>query len=435
MSEDRTDPHIGSPDTGANGAPQSSRDSGPSSAEGGTQHSALSPQSYVEDDEISLLDIAIVLAKHKKLILGLPLLAAIITAGITLLMPNIYTARAVLMPPQQQQSTAAAMLGQLGALSGMAGSSLGIKNPNDLYVGVLKSRTIADALIEQFNLRALYETESMDGARGTLAGNTNVSSGRDGLIVIEVDDKDPQRAADMANAYVKELEKLTSTLAVTEAAQRRLFFERQLAQAKEDLVQAEIALKETQEETGLVQMDQQGRAMIEAVATLRASIAAKEVELSAMRTFATEDNPQFRMVQQELAGLRTELRKLERGTGADASDFMVAPGRIPAAGLEYVRKYRELKYQETMFEMMAKQYELARIDEARDAGVIQIVDRAVAPERKSKPARTRTVILIAFLAGVISVLVAFVLQSVQRVRKDSVGARRWAELRNSLGLK
>jgi uncharacterized protein involved in exopolysaccharide biosynthesis len=372
-----------------------------------------------DDDEISLLDILIVLAKHKKLIIGLPLLAAIITAGITLLMPNIYTARAVLMPPQQQQSTAAAMLGQLGALSGMAPSALGIKNPNDLYVGMLKSRTIADALIEQFDLRALYEKETMVETRAALAKNTNVTSGRDGLIVIEVDDKDPQRAADMANAYVKELEKLTSTLAVTEAAQRRLFFERQLEQAKEDLAQAEIALKETQERTGLVQMDQQGRAMIEAVATLRANIAAKEVELAAMRTYATDDNPQFRMVQQEVAGLRAELRKLERGTGPGASEFMVAPGQIPAAGLEYVRKFRELKYQETMFEMMAKQYELARIDEARDTAVIQVVDRAVAPDIKSNPKRVQLVFFAVLIAFLVILVTVFLRESIEKTRKQS----------------
>ena len=356
--------------------------------------SAPSPEHYQSDDEISLLDIAIVLAKHKKLILGLPFLAAVITAGLTLLMPNIYTGRAVLMPPQQQQSTAAMMLGQLGALAGVAGGSLGIKNPNDLYVGMLKSRTVADALIGQFNLQELYDEETLVETRKELEDNTTISSGKDGLIVIEVEDEVPQRAADMANAYVAQLEKLTSNLAVTEAGQRRLFFEKQLLQAKEDLAKAEIGLKETQEETGLVQIDQQGRAMIEAVATLRAQIVAREVELAAMRSYATENNPDFFKTQQEVASLRAELRKLERGSGV-GGDMLVPTRNIPAAGLAYARKFRDVKYAETILELMAKQFELAKIDEARDTAVIQVVDKAIPTDKKSRPKRLLITITVA----------------------------------------
>jgi capsule polysaccharide export protein KpsE/RkpR len=373
-----------------------------------------------------LLDILIVLAKHKKLILGLPLLAGIVTAGITLLMPNIYTGRAVIMPPQQQQSTAAAMLGQLGALSGLTPSALGIKNPNDLYVGMLKSRTVADALIERFKLKELYEKDTLVETRDALADNTSITAGRDGLIVIEVDDESPQRAADMANAYVGELEKLTSRLAVTEAAQRRLFFERQLAQAKEDLIKSEQALRKTQEKTGVVQLDAQGKAMIEAVATLRAQIAAREVELAAMRTYATEDNPDFRRVSQELAGLRVELRKM--ANTSDGADLFIPTDKIPAAGVEYVRAYRDVKYAETIFELMAKQFELAKIDEARDAAVIQVVDRAVVPDRKSKPLRSLIVILIALIVSLLAVIVAFISETHARTMRNPKSASRLQQL-------
>jgi tyrosine-protein kinase Etk/Wzc len=403
----------------------------PSTEHRNSEHRAPSTEHYQEDDEISLLDIAIVLAKHKKLILGLPLLAALITAGITLLMPNIYTGRAVLMPPQQQQSTAAMMLGQLGALAGAAGGSLGLKNPNDLYVGMLKSRTVADAVIEQFKLQALYEKETMVETRKALADNTSVTSGKDGLIVIEVDDEDPQRAADMANAYVVELEKLTSNLAVTEAGQRRLFFEKQLIEAKEDLAKAEVALKETQEETGLVQLDQQGRALIEAVATLRAQIVVREVELAAMRSFATENNPEFIKVQQEVASLRAELRKLERGTGT-GGDMLVPTRNIPAAGLAYARKFRDVKYAETIFELMAKQFELAKMDEAREAAVIQVVDAAVIPDFKSKPHRALMVVLAGMLAGLLSMVVAYLLDMRKRAKGDPMQERLVQELSQHL---
>ena len=186
---------------------------GPSAA--GTSHQPPAT-SHDQDDEISLLDILIVLAKHKKLILGLPLVAAVVAAGITLLMPNWYTATTKILPPQQSQSSAAAMLGQLGALAGVAGGGLGIKNPNDTFVAMLKSRTIADAIIERFKLKELYDVKYLQDTRKELSNNVSISSGKDGVITINVDDKEPARAAEMANTYVEELEKLTLKLAVGE---------------------------------------------------------------------------------------------------------------------------------------------------------------------------------------------------------------------------
>jgi tyrosine-protein kinase Etk/Wzc len=182
-----------------------------------------------DDDEISLLDLLIVLAKHKKMILGVTFGAAVVSAIISLLLPNIYTGTAKVLPPQQSQSTASMMLGQLGGLAGLAGGSLGIKNPNDLYVGMLKSRTVADNIIARFELQKLYDQDTMVGTRNEFADNSSITTGKDGLITIEFEDRDPKRAAAIANAYVEELDKLTQSLAVTEAAQRRLFFERQLA--------------------------------------------------------------------------------------------------------------------------------------------------------------------------------------------------------------
>jgi tyrosine-protein kinase Etk/Wzc len=361
------------------------------------------PKSTQPDDQLNLLDLIVLLAKRKRLILGLIFLAAVLSTAISFVLPNVYTASAVLMPPQQQQSSASAMLGQLGAIVGFSPAAIGAKNPNDLYVGMLRSRTVSDALIERFKLRQLYDKGTAVETRQQLAERTSISSGKDGLIVIEVDDHDPARAAEMANAYVQELEKLTSVLAVTEAAQRRLFFERQVQLAKDDLAAAEVALKETQEKTGLVQLDQQGRAMIEAVAALRAQIVTRQVELSAMRTFATETNPEYRKTQQELASLRAELRKLERQGGADA-DLMVGTRDIPAAGLQYLRAYRDVKYAETVFEVMSKQYELARVEEARDAGPIQIVDRAMPPDQKSRPRRGLIIALSTFVTAILSVL-------------------------------
>jgi len=382
----------------------------------------------VEADEISLLDLAIVLAKHKKLILGLPLVAAIIAVIVTLLMPNIYTGVTRILPPQQSQSTAAAMLIQLGGLADIAGQSLGIKNPNDLYVGMLKSRTVADTLIDRFGLKKVYDENTYHYARMELEKRTMVASGRDGIIKVEVEDKDPKRAAAIANGYVEELYKLTQTLAVTEASQRRLFFERQLDQTRKNLANAEAAARQGLEKGGLVVIDAQGRGMVETTARLRGQIAVKEIQISAMRAFATGQNPDLKQAQHELEAMKEELAKME-GT-ASGRDKAGNVGK--ADGMDNLRLLRDVKYFETIFELLAKQYEIARIDEARDASLIQVLDKAVEPERKSKPKRALIVILSALVAGFITVSWAFVAEALEKARRDPDGSSRLQALRSYL---
>jgi len=374
------------------------------------------------EDEISLLDLLIVLAKHKKLILGLPIAAAVLAAGVSLLMPNVYTATARILPLQQSLSTAAAMLGQLGALAEAAGSSLGIKIPNNLYVGMLKSHSVADNLIAKYKLKDRYDVETQDDARSRLRAVTSISVGKDGVITIEVDDEDPKLAAELANAYVDELHRLNRTLAATEAAQLRLFLERQLQQTKDSLTQAEVELKNVQQATGVVQPDAQGRAAIEAVAALRARIAAKEAKLAAVRTFATEQNPDYQRLTQELAGLRGQLARFERGGETSA---LPSAGRLTEAGLDYVRRLREVKYQETVFELLAHVLEAVKLDEARNASLIQVLDRAVPPERKSKPRRTLIVLLSALAAGFLAVILAFLREARERALQDPERAERY----------
>jgi uncharacterized protein involved in exopolysaccharide biosynthesis len=386
------------------------------------------PTPQQEDDEINLLDLLIVLAKHKKMILGLPFAAAVLAAGISLLMPDIYTATTRILPPQQQQSSAAAMLGQLGALAGGAGSALGIKNPNDLYVSMLKSRTVTDNLIQRYKLTERFETQKQDDTRKALENVVSIASGKDGIISIDASDKDPKFASELANAYVDELYKLTQSLAVTEASQRRLFFEKQLKMAKDELAGAETALKQTQEQTGVLALGEQGAAMIQAVGQMRALIAATEVQLAAMRTFTTEQNPDYVRVQQELAGLRGQLAKLEKGGEAG----LVPTGKLPAAGLENIRKLRNVKYYETLYELLAKQYELARVDEAKNASIIQVLDKAIPPDRKAKPKRALIVILTALAVGFLAVLWAFIKEAGEKARRDPAQAERLSTFRKYL---
>jgi len=368
-----------------------------------------------------LLDIAITFAKYKKLIFGLSIISAAIAAAISLLIPNIYTGIVKILPPQQNQSSAAsALLGAFGQMSGLPTLTglVGIKNPSELYVAMLKSRTVADRLIARFDLKTLYEARTMQDARNLLSGNTTIVLGKEGLITLEFDDRDPKRAAAIANAYVEELDQLMQGLAISEASQRRLFFEKQLKSARENLSDAEVALRKTQEETGLIKLDDQGRAIIESVARLRAEIAAKEVQLSAMRLFATDKNPELVLLQQQITALKGELSKLESTSRAGRGNILVPTGRVPELGLEYLRKYRDMKYHEVMFEVLSKQYELARIDEAKDAAIIQVVDTAIEPERKSKPKRTAIVVLTSLVFFLFSIILALFMEAADRVRQD-----------------
>lgn len=282
---------------------------------------------------------------------------------------------------------------------------------------MLQSRTIADNLIQQFKLKQRYQTESMEATRKELQNASAISSGKDGMISISVDDTEPQFAAKLANAYIEQLIKLNQGLAVTDAAKRRLFFENQLKQTKVQLAEAETALRKTQERTGMIQPEGQVSAIMNTVTQVKASIAAKEVQLEAMRSYATEQNPLYQRTSQELAGLKAQLAKLETGKES-AGDVMVPTGKVPQSGLEYLRRLRDVKYQETIFELLSKQYELARIEEAKDSSQIQVLDKAEAPELKSKPKRAQITMLGLFGGLAIGILLAFLRDRISSAKQS-----------------
>src|SRR6266849_5168044 len=372
--------------------------------------------------DISLLDLLIVLARRRWDLLAGTAASAVLAAIVSFLLPNRFTATTVILPPQQNTSSAAALLGQLGAanpLASLAGSSLGLKNPNDLQVAMLKSRTVEDAMIDRFNLMALYREKRRSDGRKEFEKYVDIENGlKDGLIRISVTDKNPARAAEMANAYVEEYKKLSATIAVTEASQRRLFFEQQLVQAKEHLANAEEALKQTEQKTGLIQLDGQARAVIESVAQLRGQVAAKQVQIRAMHQFAAEQNPDLQLAEQELAGLQSELARMGSGSGGSSGDLLMPKGSVPEAGLDYVRKLRDMKYNETIFELLAKQFEIAKIDEARQGSVVQLVDKAIAPDKKSFPNRV-LIVLCSTIAGlVLAIFWALFSEALRFARKD-----------------
>lgn len=379
-----------------------------------------------------VLDFLITLARHKIAVVVFPFVVAAAAAGVSLVMTPIYSATARVLPPQQSQGAAAMLLGQLGAVGGALGGAAGMKNPGEMYVGMLRSRTVSDRLIERFKLNDRYQATSMTDARSVLARVSGVALGKDGIITIDVDDPDPKTAADLANGFVQELERLTEGLALSEASQRRLFLERQLKHAKDNLADAEVKMRKIQERTGLIRLEEQGKAVIEAVAMVRAQIAAKEVQISAARTFATEQNPEIVRARQELAGLREQLRRLERDNRVSDASVFVPTDKVPEVGLDYVRGLREVKYHETVFELLAKQFELARLDEAKDATVVQVIDAAVPPDRRSSPKRGLIVIVSFFAAVLVGIAWAVLQEARRRASSAPENADRMRQLRAHL---
>lgn len=332
---------------------------------------------------IGFLDIAATLAERMKLILGGTILVTAVAVGASYLMPVVYTATTTFMPPQQQQTSAASALQSLGALAGIP---TGVRAAAEQYVSLMQSANVGYRLVEHFNLQKVYEKQLRSDARAALKQRTNITIGRkDGLISVAVDDTDPQRAADIANRYVEELRRLTSVLAVTEAQQRRVFFEKHLADVRKRLVEAQEALQASGFSAGALKAEP--RAAAESYAALKAEAMGAEIRLQALRNRMTDAAPEVRQQLATLSALRAQLARAEQNV--DKGDET-----------GYVGRFREFKYQETLFELFARQYELAKVDESREGTLIQVVDSATPPEKRSKPERRRIATL-AFAAGLL----------------------------------
>jgi tyrosine-protein kinase Etk/Wzc len=389
------------------------------------------------EEEISLLDMLIVLARRRRLIMKTVLGMVLVAVIISLLLPKRYTATTSILPPQQNGSSGAGLMSQfgssLGSVASLATGSLGLKNPNDLQVALLKSQTVEDAMVDRFHLQQLYHVKRKSEARKKLESAAAIDNGsKDGLISISITDGNPQRAAEMANGYVEEFKKFSATLAISEASQRRLFFQQQLSQAKDDLANAEENLKRTEQQTGLITLDGQAQATIQSVAQLHAQIAAKEVQIRAMRSFATGENSELQIAEQELAGLQAQERQMGATSDTALSALAIPKGRLQESELEYVRKLRDVKYYQTIFDLLARQYEAAKIDEAREGATIQVVDRAIVPDHRSSPKRTLIVLGAAVFGMLVGIAWAFASEGYTRLCNNPAERSRLETLRGLL---
>jgi tyrosine-protein kinase Etk/Wzc len=377
-----------------------------------------------EDDEISLIDLAIALGEEKATILKVTGLFTAVAVVVSLLMTPTFTAKTVLLPPQQQQSGAASALASLGGLAGLAGAAAGIKSPDEMYVAFMQSEGLQNAVIAKLKLQERYEAKTMTDTRAALKGVVRISPDKkSGLITIEADDKDPVFAAQLANVHVDELRGLMGRLAVTDAQQRRMFYEQQIKKVQAELAEAEQSFRQAKAQSGMQVTAVLAETGVRASAELRGQIAAREVQMSAMSRFVTAQNPDLQRLGSELAALRAQLFRLEQGSG-------VAEATTPLQQ-QAVKLYRDVKVQEAMLEVLIKQYELARVDEAKEGPLLQQLDVATAPERKAKPKRSVIVLVAAFGGLFIGVLLVFVRRAMSKATESDLGGSQLALLQQA----
>jgi len=378
---------------------------------------------------VSLIDLLLIIARQRKMILRTTLGAAILTALITLLMPNIYTATTLIMPSEDDKGGMSAMMAQLGGLASLAGGgTLGGPTKSDLYVSILKSETVKDPMIDRYKLLEVYKAKFRADAYKALDSQAMITSGKkDGIISIEVSDKDPKRAADMANSYVDELGRVTANLSMSGAGKNRMFLEERLTTAKADLSRAGDELKSFQARNKMVNVPEQARASIEGVAQIRAQLAVQEVQLAGLMRQFTDSSQEVKRARLSVESMKGQIARLE---GSAGNSSIPALGAVPQLGQDYLRLMRDFKIKETMVELLTKQYEMARLSESKDLSPFQVLQKAKVPERKSKPSRAIMVIMVIFVTFFSSILYVFAREGFARMPEEEL--QRWKSLRHGL---
>jgi len=375
-----------------------------------------------------LFDYLMVILRYKKMIFFTTFGVAILAVLVILLMPNIYTAKAMIIPSDDDTGNMGALLSQLGGLVGMggtAGGAITAKTTGNLYVTMLKSETIKDAIIDRFKLIDLYEAKYRADVYKTLDKIADISLGKkDGVITIMVDDENPKRAAGMANAYVEELGKLAAGLSMTGAGKNRLFLEKRIAEARADLSRAEDSLKSFQSRNKAISVSDQAQATIAGVAQLRAQLAIKEVELGTLKRQYTDTSQEVKTAKATVANLRAQIGGLEGKGGGSSS--IPSVGNMPQLGQEYMRLMREFKIQEAVVEMLTKQYEVSKLSEVKDVAPFQVLQKASVPERRTKPKRVKFVALAGMFTFVLTILAVFSLESFRTM--DDSEKERWKSI-------
>jgi uncharacterized protein involved in exopolysaccharide biosynthesis len=395
------------------------------------------PQTYTttetyDEEEINLLELVRVVVRRKKLIIKICSVAIILSVCYSLTLKNTYTATATFYPPPRETagSAFASLIAQTGALQGAMGGGLG--GSADLYMGILKSRSVADAVVKRLDLQnAGSKPVTLEAARRRASASIKVAAGKDGIVKVDAKDKDPQKAALLANTFVDEMIRRSIQLYVGKAGSERYFLEKRLDVVKVDLKNAESVLKDFQEKNKTIKADAQASVAIEGIARVRAEIVSKEVQLATLRNSMTDESSDVKALQAAISRLKSQLGTLSGSGGGD--NIIPATGNVPGIGVEYARRLRELKVQEAIFEQLTKQYETAKLNEAKESSPVQILDEAIAPSKKSGPKRSMMVILATFSAFILSVVIIFVQEYVSKLSPED--AEIISEIKQSLSFR
>jgi uncharacterized protein involved in exopolysaccharide biosynthesis len=378
-----------------------------------------------DDDEINLMDMMLVIAKYNRFIIAFTAISVVLAFIYALRQPTLYTANALIMPPQAPMSQAGMLMGQLSSLG--LGSGSGSGSGTSLSI-LIKSQKIAYQVVDKLDLQSLFKAKNIEAARNTLSGSTKITTNKDGTILIEYTDKDPKIAALIVGTYIDELDRFNSKIAITTASRTRLYFEKQLKFANEELAKLELAMKESQKNTDLTPLEVQTGLMTNLIATLRGQITSKELELANLRSFATEENPQYRKTNLSLAILRAQLIKLESDNEVRDKDEDGIKGSAKT-GSKFFNNMRDLKYQQALVESLKRQYDVARMDEAKDANLIQVINEPLVPENPSKPQRKFIMMIGTFLGLIIGIILAFIMNNLDAAKQNPQSAERLNLLR------
>ena len=391
-----------------------------------------------QEDEVNLLDYWRVLRKHGRMILGLVFVSLVIAGVLSyFVMTKVYQSSASILAPKESAGGGAGLAAALAA-SGAGQFLGGILSPTgsnrDVFIAILKSRTMAQDLVERFRLKDYYEAKYTGDAIKALQGVTEVKVSREGIISVTVEDKDPKLAADIANGYVTNLDRLFAKLGTTDASRQRAFITDRLEKTEKALRQAEDTLRRFQENNKAIVVQEQAKSAVEEAARVKGAIVAGEAQLEFLRTYATDSNPQVvaqrrqleemkRQLAQMQYGLGMELPSESRNPGQPRKEFHVPFAKMPEVSMEYIRLVRDVKVQETVHNLLMAQFEQAKINEARDMPTVQLLDKAVPAERKSKPRTTLNMAIAGALSLFVGIFLAFFLEYIERMRKQEAGAK------------
>ncbi len=381
-----------------------------------------------EENEIDLPALWRTLLKRKRVFFAIVLSAFTVSVIVSVLLPKKYAASASLLQPEESGGAVSLIASQLPkGLSGLAGGALDMKSQADRWMGILNSRTVFDDIISQFDLKTIYEKETMADTRFQLEQATRFRKSREGIISITVEDKNPERAAKLANAFIAALDKINRQIMMTSGGRTRRFIEGRLKEAKTALAKSEEAVKAFQEKNGAVKLDAQSEAIIDAMGAVKGKLMAKEVALKTLLSYATPQNPQVTLLKTEVAELKQSLLTLEKGDANmmnPSKGLFIPTNRLPDLGLQYLRLLRDVKIDETLYSLLTEQYEIARIQEAKDSSTVQILDVATVPEKAVKPKKTLIVISATLLAVFVGFFAVFFLEYLENVKMNEKNRER-----------